>query len=98
MTRSFHVTLEAEDDIRGADHWYEAQRMGLGDEFSAAVIDVFHRIEANPPAAAVRKLGVRRMNLKRFPYGVHYIVDEEHISVIAVLHAKRDPNTWMERV
>ncbi len=33
----------------------------------------------------------------RFPYGVYYKVESDHISVIAVYHGKRDPAGWKSR-
>ena len=41
---------------------------------------------------------VRRALSPRFPYGVYFVVGEELISVLAVLHLHRHPDTWKGRI
>jgi plasmid stabilization system protein ParE len=36
--------------------------------------------------------------LKRFPYSVYFVADDEQIEVIAVLHQHRHPDTWRNRL
>jgi plasmid stabilization system protein ParE len=40
---------------------------------------------------------IRRTILRRFPYGVYYIVEDDRIVVLAVLHLKRDTLTLLLR-
>lgn len=40
---------------------------------------------------------IRRVLIHRFPFGIFYIEGEKHITVLAVLHARRNPQTWKER-
>lgn len=40
---------------------------------------------------------VRRVLIRRFPYGVMYVVEEDVITIIACFHAKRDPKQWQDR-
>jgi plasmid stabilization system protein ParE len=42
--------------------------------------------------------GVRRSATRRFPYGVYYRLTGESVTVIAVMHSRRDPRRWQERV
>jgi hypothetical protein len=35
--------------------------------------------------------------VKRFPYGVYFIVESETLIVIAVTHGKRHPRRWRDR-
>ena len=42
-------------------------------------------------------MGVRRALIHRFPYCVFYIVIERKISVLAVMHAARNPEQWKAR-
>ena len=35
--------------------------------------------------------------LRRFPYGVFYLSENEKIVVIACFHASRDPKQWQDR-
>lgn len=41
---------------------------------------------------------IRRALLTRFPYGVVFMELPSSIRVIAVAHAKRRPNYWLDRV
>ena len=40
---------------------------------------------------------VRRCLVHRFPYGVLYSVEPEGISILAVMHLRRDPDYWKQR-
>jgi hypothetical protein len=40
---------------------------------------------------------VRRVLVRRFPYGVLYSEDAEGILVVAVMHLHRDPEYWKDR-
>jgi hypothetical protein len=43
-------------------------------------------------------LEIRRALLPRFPYGLIFMDLGEHIRVLAVAHAKRQPRYWLDRV
>ena len=40
---------------------------------------------------------VRRGLVRRFPYGVFYVVTDDTIVILAVFHASRDPAGWRAR-
>jgi plasmid stabilization system protein ParE len=40
---------------------------------------------------------IRRILIDRFPFGIFFIENERHIAILAVLHARRNPNTWRGR-
>ena len=73
------------------------QREGVGLRFSAAVEAVLQQIERNPYQFPLLEKNVRRALLQRFPYGIYFMVDGPNASVIAILHAKRDPSAWRDR-
>ena len=81
---------EALEDFDEAFQWYESRRTGLGVEFAeeaAAHIDSLLRF---PLAHPIVLKEMRRTILRRFPYGIYYLVEEKRIVVLAVLHLKRD--------
>ena len=41
---------------------------------------------------------VRRVLVKRFPYGVYYLVEGEVLLVLAVAHSRRKPHYWADRM
>jgi plasmid stabilization system protein ParE len=92
-----HLTREAEIDLAEAVDYYEAQLSGLGHEFVAAVEQQLERIVENPAMYQVLHRGVRRAVMRRFPYGVFYLV-EEAVVVLAIEHQARDPEHWKQRL
>lgn len=98
MSLQVHVRAEAEADLTQAFDWYERQRTGLGHEFLDQVRQAFRQIAASPTHHPFAHLHVRRALLRRFPYKVFYFVEAGSVTVIGVVHAKRDPAVWQSRV
>jgi plasmid stabilization system protein ParE len=97
MTLPLIIREEAEADLADAKKWYEQQRAGLGDEFILCVDAAFERIRRMPEVHLILHKGVRRGLVRRFPYGIFYRVEEDYISVLAVMHNRRDPQRWQSR-
>jgi toxin ParE1/3/4 len=97
MSKQLLVRPEAEEDINQAYQWYEAQRKGLGDDFLLCVEGGIARITRNPQRYRKIHGDIRRILIDRFPFGIFFIEDEQHISVIAMLHVRRNPSTWKNR-
>ena len=68
------VRLAAQADIREAALWYDAQRPGLGTEFTFRIDALLERIAQNPLQFPEIGSGVRRALLQRFPYALYFIV------------------------
>ncbi|MFW5739346.1 MAG: type II toxin-antitoxin system RelE/ParE family toxin [Myxococcota bacterium] len=82
---------EAEAETRAAFDWYEAQSPNLGMRFLQAVGEAIDRISESPRGFPAQFRGLRRVLVRRFPYAVYYRVHSEHLSVVAVFHARRSP-------
>ncbi len=54
-------------------------------------------IQADPERYPVIRGRLRRVLLRRFPYGVYYKVYPSSISVVGVIHGHRHPDTWVGR-
>jgi plasmid stabilization system protein ParE len=93
---AFHPDVHGEVDE--AYRWYEQQRAGLGDDFLAALDEVFARLQETPEAHQVIYQDVRRALPRRFPYGVYYRVHADRVEIIAVQHSRRNPSHWQSRV
>lgn len=99
MNKPLIIRPEAEADLDEAYQWYEEQAPGLGADFLLCVDAIMASIERNPQLYPVlHKDIVRRALLRRFPYGVFFAEGKRNISVIGVLHAKRSPKVWQDRV
>jgi len=98
MRRSLIIRPEASAEIREAFDWYESQSAGLGTVFRDSLGTTLDKIRDNPGQYPVVYREVRRALLRRFPYGVFYLVEKKRITVLAVFHGRRDPRQWQKRV
>lgn len=92
----FHPAAEAE--FSDAIGYYEDVDPGLGQDFAVEVYSAVERAVAYPRAWATLEGEVRRVLVRRFPYGVLYSEEEHDIVVLAVMHLHRDPEYWKSRV
>jgi plasmid stabilization system protein ParE len=97
VTRPVHLEPEAERDITEAAAWYNAQRPGLGTEFTAEARRAMALVEAGPERSPRVAGEIRRILLHRFPYGLYYVIDPELVAVIACVHGRRHPDAWRSR-
>jgi plasmid stabilization system protein ParE len=98
MSRPLIITPEAEKDLALAKSWYDDKRAGLGDRFVLCVEAALAEIMRAPEGSREVHPGVRRIVVRKFPYGIFYRVDPDQIVIIAVYHSKRDPRGWQSRV
>jgi len=78
--------------------YYNAQRPGLGHEFAVEVQRTFERIRHYPHAWPIFSAHTRRYLTDRFPFGVLYQVTAQVILVGGIMHLKRDPKRWHNRI
>lgn len=98
MKYTLSIEPEAEADIEATFRWYEERSKGLGSEFLRAVDAIFASIRRHPLAFPIVYKQMRRALLRRFPYGIFYIVeDSSKIAVLGCFHAKRHPKSWQRR-
>ena len=92
----FAVTIRrrAEDDIRDARDWYDRIRPELGQRFGDELDAVIERLGDYPLIYAPIYRGIRRAMTRRFPYAVYFVVEDDRVSVLRVLHYARDPREW----
>ncbi len=92
------IRPEAELDLEDAFAWYESQDPGLGSEFVRAIDTCISTIGRNPLTYRIVYQQARRALVRRFPYCLFYIVEEDMIFVIACFHSKRNPTYWQDRL
>jgi hypothetical protein len=79
-------------DIEEAIVFYNEQQRGLGNTFHTDFEKTYKSIIINPYFASVKYDNVRCATLNKFPFSVHYIVDDTTLSVLIVSVF----NTWKE--
>lgn len=81
------------DDIGYAVDYYNQLQPGLGKRFAQQVSFSFTVIKRNPFFATVRYDNIRCAQVKKFPYLIHYHIDEKQglVIIIAVYSTHREP-------
>jgi len=93
------IEPEALKDIQATTDWYNEQLQGLGSRFQKQVILQIDSLKGNPSAYAVRYAEVRCMIIKKFPFMVHFAVNDNRklVEVFGIFHTSRNPKIWEER-
>lgn len=97
MTRRLVVRAEAEADLAEAFDWYEDKREGLGADFLLQVDAGLEFIRRYPEAHPIEYKQTRKHLIRRFPYKIIYLLTEDALVVLAVVHVKRSPG-YLRRI
>lgn len=89
---------EASAEFDYAFDYYEAQRSGLGTEFSNEVGAAIARLLKSPLIRRPVIADIRRWAVRRFPYSIYYRLHDDLVQVVAIVHDRRDPNVWKSRI
>ena len=84
-------------ELIDAQDWYEDEAPGLGRRFRAEVNAALERMSAHPLQFPALFKNVRRALLRRFPYMLFFVIEDDTLLVIACFHASRDPRRWQQR-
>jgi plasmid stabilization system protein ParE len=99
MAFTIKIDIEALTDIEDAAEWYEVQSTGLGKRFKNQVKKQIDSLTIKALVYGTRYTDVRCMLIHKFPFLVHFVIDETESSVeiFAVLHTSRNPKIWLQR-
>ncbi len=89
---------EAEMEFWASVDYYERQEPGLGVRFKLEVDQFIAKIVMDPSRPRLRRNCYRRVNLSVFRHYIAYVIRGEVVWVVAVCHAHRRPEFWMQRV
>lgn len=93
----FHA--EAELEFIQATDYYRNISPQLARKFVDAFQEAMADIQLFPEMAEqTHPIGVRRAQMKKFPYSVLYLLDPDAIFIIAVAHHQRHPDYWLHRL
>ena len=87
-------SIVAEREIEAAADYYEKQEAGLGLRFVLEMERAIKFILQFPNAWLPISKRARRCVLRRFPYNVIYSVQQDTVTVVTVIHQRRDPEKW----
>jgi plasmid stabilization system protein ParE len=87
-------SIVAEREIEAAADYYEKQETGLGLSFVLELERSIKFILQFPKAWLPISKRARRCVLRRFPYNVIYSVQPDTVTIVTVVHQRRDPEKW----
>jgi plasmid stabilization system protein ParE len=101
--KSIGLSLEAVAELAEAALWYETRQSGLAVRFLQEVDHTQQALQSRPlsfPRLATTSsdLVIRRAILPRFPYALVFLELPAEIRILAIAHAKREPDYWLNRV
>ena len=96
MIHDFHP--EAGQEYREAAIFYDSRRTGLGAAFTLEVEATIERIKEAPDRWPIIEEDVRKCLTHVFPYAILYTIEQEAILVVSVMHLRRKPDHWRNRL
>jgi plasmid stabilization system protein ParE len=90
----------AADELKEAISHYEQEKPGLGSKFAREVQQSIQRILKFPKAWSQLAPNIRRRRTDKFPYGIVYSLEDDDATVVivAVMHLRRRPDYWKDRI
>lgn len=86
------VQFEAARDFKEAKLWYKRTKVsGLSQRFTNAVKTAITNLQKHPTAYAVRYKNVRIAHTDKFPYAIHFFIEDNLIVITAIIYAGRNP-------
>jgi len=95
---NFFFHPEAKRELMDAVKYYNECGSGLGYIFMEEVNTTINRIIQFPKSWSELSKNTRRCLTRRFPYCIIYQEIDAGILIIAVMHLKREPGYWKNRL
>lgn len=86
-------------DIKEIIDWYNRAQGGLGKKFYESLKSKLKTISTNPIHFQLSFKESRSASIDKFPYQIHFKVDElsRLVIVFAITHTSRNPRIWKEK-
>ncbi len=89
---------DAFEEFFYAIEYYDSCAVDLGLDFATEEHASIERILAHPFAWTEIEHEVRRCLVSRFPYGILYSVEKDHIYILAIMNLYKEPDYWKNRI
>jgi plasmid stabilization system protein ParE len=87
-------SIVAEREIEAAADYYEIEEAGLGFQFIQELNHAIAFILQFPEAWSTISKRSRRCSMQRFPYNIIYSAQQDTVTIVTVVHQRRDPEKW----
>lgn len=84
-------------DITEAVDYYNSISPVLAKQFLFRLREAANHILKFPIGFQVKYKEVRTLLLKQFPYHIHYIIDNNVVIILAIIHAYKNPKDYSNR-
>ncbi|WP_111658313.1 type II toxin-antitoxin system RelE/ParE family toxin [Isoalcanivorax indicus] len=91
------IRKEAEQEMMDAREWYEVRLPGLGDVLGLSVEQALDAIIEMPAAHPYIAKRFRHVLLRKFPFSLVYIQQDDEIIILSCFHHRRRPGSWRQR-
>ena len=93
MAWKIQISPEARIDIQEAINWYNSRQKGLGKRFFKEVKNSLSQLKRNP-YYSVKYQQVRCLKVYKFPYLIHFVLDESNDAIIipGILNTSLNPD------
>ena len=81
----------AEEELKQAYNWQDLKRIGLGGALVLCIDAAVDGLLRHPYFGTPITDDVRRVLIKKFPYGLYYRVRDKRIEVVGFRHFRREP-------
>lgn len=94
MKYALLVSDNAKQQIERISWWFLEQASGLEIKFLHELFNAMEFIHKNPLKCQLRYKNVRVKFLKKFDFGIHYIIENQTVFVLAVYHMRQNSDNW----
>lgn len=88
-------SLKALNDVKEILEYYDSLNSTLPIRFLDRVEQAKDRIINTEKGFEIKYKNVRTLLLKQFPYHLHYVLKDDKIIIIAVLHSRINPKSYL---
>ena len=86
---SIFITEEAKRDLQESVDYFLKISEKLTERFESDLDFCISNLKKSPLIFQMRYKNIRIAYLSNFPFGIHFIIEEENIYILKILHTKR---------
>lgn len=89
MDSFIEISDEAKQNIKEVIEYYDLISITLKDRFEVELSKSIELLGKYPLHQQLRYRKIRIAFTEVFPYGIHYVVENEYVYILKILHTKR---------